>query len=49
MTLLSPLQAQTEQYTSVDFLQDEYWWGGVVALGVKMPYLKPVKEFNLAL
>jgi len=28
--------------------QDEYWWGGVVAQGASMPYLKPAKEYDLA-
>ncbi|MDR1055178.1 MAG: glycoside hydrolase family 31 protein [Prevotellaceae bacterium] len=44
-----PLCAQTVYNTDIDYLQDEYWWGGVVAYGSKMPYIKPVKEFNLAL
>lgn len=41
--------AQKSQKTEVKFDNNEYWWGGVVALGSQMPYLKPVKEFNLAL
>ncbi|WP_029906345.1 glycoside hydrolase family 31 protein [Prevotella sp. 10(H)] len=35
--------------TDIPLAQDEYWWGGAVAYGAQMPYLKPVKEFNLAL
>lgn len=43
------LNSQNQYTTEIPFLQDEYWWGGVVAYGSQMPYLKPVKEFNLAL
>lgn len=41
------LHAQSEQQTSVDFLQDEYWWGGLVAMGSQMPFIKPVSEIDL--
>jgi len=41
--------SQSEQESVIQFEQDEYWWGGVVAFGSQMPYIKPVKEFNLAL
>ncbi|MDR1755465.1 MAG: glycoside hydrolase family 31 protein [Culturomica sp.] len=34
--------------TIVPFEQEEYWWGGVVAHGSRMPYLQPEKEFDLA-
>ncbi|MDR0894609.1 MAG: glycoside hydrolase family 31 protein [Prevotellaceae bacterium] len=27
---------------------DEYWWGGVVALGSRMPYLHPLNEIDLS-
>jgi alpha-glucosidase len=33
----------------VPFEDEEYWWGGAVALGSKMPYLQPVAAFDLAL
>jgi alpha-glucosidase len=36
-------------HTVIDFEKDEYWWGGVVALGSSMPYLQPVAAFDLAL
>jgi len=35
--------------TQVAFDENEYWWGGVVAYGSRMPYVQPVSEFNLAL
>jgi alpha-glucosidase len=34
--------------TEITPFPDEYWWGGVVAYGSRMPYIQPVKEFNLA-
>ncbi len=37
------------QTTTVPLERGEYWWGGVVAYGARMPYLEPVKEFDLAL
>lgn len=43
------LFSQQQFGSTIPFEQDEYWWGGVVAYGSQMPYLKPVKEFNLAL
>jgi alpha-glucosidase len=44
-----PATAQTRHETVVRFEQDEYWWGGVVAFGSKMPYLQPVNTFDLSL
>jgi alpha-glucosidase len=44
-----PLAAQPVYETTVRFGQDEYWWGGVVAFGSKMPYLQPVEAFDLSL
>jgi alpha-glucosidase len=29
-------------------LSGEYWWGGVTAYGERMPYLRAVREFDLA-
>ncbi len=43
------LYAQTEKVSTIPFDENEYWWGGVVAYGSQMPYIKPVEEFNLAL
>jgi alpha-glucosidase len=43
------LHAQREYTTTVPFEKEEYWWGGVVAFGSKMPYLQPVNHFDLAL
>lgn len=40
--------AQLNYKTEILFDEDEYWWGGVVAFGSQMPYIKPLKEFDLA-
>ncbi|MDR1004808.1 MAG: glycoside hydrolase family 31 protein [Prevotellaceae bacterium] len=32
----------------IEPLADEYWWGGVVALGRRMPYLHPLGEVDLS-
>lgn len=48
--LLCIISLQGQSFTSViPFDKDECWWGGVVAYGSQMPYLKPVKEFDLSL
>ncbi|GAB6008405.1 glycoside hydrolase, partial [Dysgonomonas reticulitermitis] len=46
---ITNLFGQKTYETAIPLEQGEYWWGGAVALGSHMPYLKPVKEFNLAL
>jgi len=33
---------------TVSMLENEYWWGGVVAYGSRMPYIQPIEEFDLA-
>ncbi|MDR2361403.1 MAG: glycoside hydrolase family 31 protein [Prevotellaceae bacterium] len=33
----------------INFEEDEYWWGGVVAFGSRMPYLQPVEAFDLSM
>lgn len=38
-----------EYITEINFNPDEFWWGGAVALGSEMPYMKQLNEFNLAL
>lgn len=43
-----PLRSE-EYITKIDYNHEEYWWGGVVAFGSEMPYVKPLIEFNLAL
>jgi alpha-glucosidase len=40
--------AQTEYQTVVTIEPDEYWWGGVVGFGSKMPYLQNVEIFDLS-
>ncbi|MDR1680692.1 MAG: glycoside hydrolase family 31 protein [Prevotellaceae bacterium] len=49
LCLLATACADGLHHTVVAFDTDEYWWGGVVALGSKMPYLQPVEAFDLAL
>ncbi|MDR0507007.1 MAG: glycoside hydrolase family 31 protein [Dysgonamonadaceae bacterium] len=41
--------AQNEYKTVVSFEDNEYWWGGAVALGSKMPYLQDLTNFDLSL
>ncbi|GBU07593.1 glycoside hydrolase [Bacteroidales bacterium] len=44
------LQIKAQVFSStIAFDKDEYWWGGAVALGSQMPYLKDLAEFDLAL
>lgn len=43
------IYSQTVYETNIKFDKDEYWWGGVVAFGSQMPYIKPIKEFDLSL
>ncbi|NDV46432.1 glycoside hydrolase [Paludibacter sp. 221] len=43
------LLAQNVYETQITFEKDEYWWGGAVGLGAKMPYTQPLAEFDLAL
>lgn len=41
-------QAQQLQTLIIDVDEDEFWWGGAVALGSKMPYVSELKSFNLS-
>ena len=41
--------AQTGYRSVINFDPGEYWWGGVVAFGSKMPYLQTIGTFDLAL
>jgi alpha-glucosidase len=41
--------AQIKHLTLLDMEDNEYWWGGVVAFGSKMPYLQAVETFDLSL
>lgn len=46
--ILTPSFAQsTIKKTTIDYLQDEYWWGAYVSMGSQMPFIKPVKETDL--
>jgi alpha-glucosidase len=49
LIFITNLFGQKTYETAVPFEQKEYWWGGVVAYGSRMPYLQPIQEFNLAL
>ena len=33
--------------TEINLLEGEYWWGGAVALGDKMPYIQPLSSYNI--
>lgn len=46
--IASSILGQTIHETIIEFEEGEYWWGGVVAMGSSMPYIKPVAEFDLA-
>ncbi|MDR0711413.1 MAG: glycoside hydrolase family 31 protein [Prevotellaceae bacterium] len=46
LLLCSSIPAQN--VTEIKPLPDERWWGGVVAYGSQMPYIKPLKEYDLA-
>lgn len=37
-----------QNVTTIPSSEGEYWWGGVIAYGSRMPYIQPVEEFNLA-
>lgn len=45
---LVPLSAQTGYQTNIPMEPNEYWWGGVVGLGSKMPFLQPLELFDLS-
>ena len=49
MCIVFPAYAQMQYETDIVFEDGEYWWGGVVAYGSRMPYIKPVNEFDLSL
>lgn len=36
-----------QNITKITSLPGEYWWGGVVALGSDMPYVKPLSSYDL--
>jgi alpha-glucosidase len=42
------VSGQQTKRTEIAPLPGEYWWGGVVAYGSRMPYVRPVEEFDLA-
>lgn len=44
--LFSAVSAQN--ITTITPLDGEYWWGGAVAYGGRMPYIQPLEEYNLA-
>lgn len=46
--LLSSVAVFSQNVLEIEFLENEYWWGGVVAYGSRMPYIQPVEEYNLA-
>lgn len=40
-------RAWAQQVLDIPFCEGEYWWGGAVAQGGNMPYMKPMKTFDL--
>ncbi|WP_447642380.1 MULTISPECIES: glycoside hydrolase family 31 protein [Chitinophagaceae] len=42
------LHAQSIHTSTIKIEAGENWWGGFVALGSYMPYVKPIKELDLA-
>lgn len=40
--------AMAQHAVTISMLDNEYWWGGVVAYGSRMPYIQPIEEFDLA-
>ncbi|MDR0994979.1 MAG: glycoside hydrolase family 31 protein [Tannerella sp.] len=42
------LSAYAQHQTNIKPLNGEYWWGGVVAFGNRMPYIKPMREVDLS-
>jgi alpha-glucosidase (family GH31 glycosyl hydrolase) len=42
------VKAQSVKTLEVIYSPNEQWWGGAVALGSKMPYIKPLREFDLS-
>lgn len=44
---MSYLNLSAQEITTIKLQEGEYWWGGVVAYGSRMPYVKPVEQFNL--
>jgi alpha-glucosidase len=45
--LLSGSHAAAQHVTEVRFAPGECWWGGAVAYGARMPYVRPLQEFNM--
>ncbi|MDL2309861.1 glycoside hydrolase family 31 protein [Parabacteroides sp. OttesenSCG-928-B22] len=39
--------AYAQYADEINALPGEYWWGGVVAYGERMPYMQPLDEYNL--
>ncbi|MDU1891826.1 MAG: glycoside hydrolase family 31 protein [Dysgonomonas sp.] len=39
--------SQNVNKSTIDFLQDEYWWGAYVSMGSQMPFIKSVREADL--
>lgn len=38
----------SQHVTDIKSLPGEYWWGGAVSQGAKMPYMAPVPAYNMA-
>jgi alpha-glucosidase len=40
--------SQEPRVTRVEIEPGEFWWGGAVGLGARMPYTRPLEEYDLA-
>ncbi|MDR1883373.1 MAG: glycoside hydrolase family 31 protein [Prevotella sp.] len=49
LIFITDIYGQRLYKTDIPVVKDEYWWGGVVAYGSRMPYLEPLAEYDLAL
>lgn len=45
--IISSCAIYSQNVTEIKPLEDEYWWGGVVAYGSRMPYIEPLEQYNL--
>lgn len=47
VAIFASANISAQYVTEIKSQNGEYWWGGVTALGDRMPYVKPIDEFNL--
>lgn len=49
LSLPAAVDAQAIFETEIPFQENEFWYGGAVGCGQEMPYVVPLREFDLAL